>query len=46
MQNRGLPVHFPMPSPSVPKPDVYDYARFDQITCAGLQQKYDGSLDN
>jgi hypothetical protein len=27
------------------KPDIYDNARFEQIACAGLQQKYDGSPD-
>jgi hypothetical protein len=30
-----------MPKP----PDIYDNARFEQIACAGLQPKYNGSPD-
>jgi hypothetical protein len=45
MSTRGLSN---MPQPIVSssgKPDIYDNARFEQIACTGLQQKYDGSLD-
>jgi len=46
LQNRGsaLPIA-PALLPS-PKNDIYNNARFEQITCAGLLQKYDGSPDN
>jgi hypothetical protein len=35
----SLPIIMP------PKSDIYDNARFEQIACAGLSQKYDGTLD-
>jgi hypothetical protein len=58
MQRCGLNLPAPppevVPSPAVlpvvpvilTKPDIYDNAKFEQIACAGLAPKYDGSPDN
>jgi hypothetical protein len=44
LKARGIPLPRSLPSPAS-KHDVYDNARFEQITCAGLAQKYNGSPD-
>jgi hypothetical protein len=45
LRDRG--VHLPPILPSAPKtPDIFDNARFEQIACAGLQEKYDGRPDS
>jgi len=46
MPMRGLPIPREMSSSSSLKNDIYDNARFEQIACAGLSQKYDESPDN
>jgi len=46
MRARGLPLPQEITATSSSKPDIYDNASFDRITCAGLPQKYDGSPDN
>jgi len=46
MRARGLPLPQEITATSSSKPDIYDNASFDRITCAGLPQKYDGSQDN
>jgi hypothetical protein len=44
LKDRGITFH-----PSVPVaprvPDIFDNAKFEQISCAGLQPKYNGSPD-
>jgi hypothetical protein len=30
----------------MPKPNIYDNAKFEQISCMGLAHKYDSSPDN
>jgi hypothetical protein len=37
------PVHLAVPK--LP-PEIYENAQFEQITCTGLNPKYDGSPDN
>jgi hypothetical protein len=45
LRDRG--VHLPPILPSAPKtPDIFDNTRFEQIACAGLQEKYDGRPDS
>jgi hypothetical protein len=42
LRDRGIA--FNTTIPSAPKvPDIFDNAKFEQIACAGLQPKYDGS---
>jgi hypothetical protein len=44
LKDRGI--SFPPIPYSVPKhPDIFDNAKFEQIACAGLQPKYNGSPD-
>ncbi len=45
LRDRG--VSLPSTLQAVPKqPDIFDNAKFEQIACAGLSSKYDGSPDN
>jgi hypothetical protein len=46
LRNQGLPMPMMPASVATPKPDIYDNAQFEHITCAGLPKKYDGSPDN
>jgi len=43
---RNLPLPRALSLSQTAKHDIYDNARFEQIACAGLPQKYDGSPDN
>jgi hypothetical protein len=43
---RNLPLPRALSLSHSAKNDIYDNARFEQITCTGLPQKYDGSPDN
>jgi hypothetical protein len=43
---RNLPLPRALSSSHSAKHEIYDNARFEQIACTGLPQKYDGSPDN
>ena len=45
LRNRGLSLQ-PLPRIPTIKPDIYDNACFEQIACAGLTQKFNGSPDH
>ncbi len=43
LKERGAATTSPQANPK--EPDIYDNAKFEQIACAGLQPKYDGTAD-